>query len=208
MAIDAFDGGPLTRVAGGGRLATTFATTAAGLDRTADRVAAVSRRRSGITDAMYLLSRAGDDGRVWFVAVLIESGTKRRPLPWAGSALIALGLESALVNWGIKNLVRRPRPPVAFGHGLRLRPPRDTSFPSGHASSAALMAMILSDDSTLPASLWWVLAGGIGWSRVHLGVHHGSDVLAGWFIGGLLGWCARPLVRRAAQQIATPTAGG
>jgi undecaprenyl-diphosphatase len=78
-------------------------------------------------------------------------------------------------------------------HEHRLRIPVDTSFPSGHASSSATMAVLLSERTPF-APLWAGLAVGIGASRVHVGVHHGSDVVAGWAVGvvfGLLGRLSR-----------------
>ncbi|MEZ5239905.1 MAG: hypothetical protein R2716_13465 [Microthrixaceae bacterium] len=46
--------------------------------------------------------------------------------------------------------------------------PADTSFPSGHAASGALMAVILSESSPM-APVWVLLALGIGASRAHVG---------------------------------------
>ena len=48
----------------------------------------------------------------------------------------------------------------------------------------------LSDGSSL-APLWCTLAVGIAWSRVHVGVHHASDVLGGLAIGTAIGLAAR-----------------
>ncbi len=128
-----------------------------------------------LTALMYWFSRAGDDGRVWIASILV------------------LGVESIAVNWGVKNLFRRSRPVSCLDHGSRLRPPADTSFPSGHAASGATMAALLSDASG--SSAWWLLAAGIGWSRAHLGVHHASDVVAGWAVGAGFGFAARAWVR-------------
>jgi undecaprenyl-diphosphatase len=60
------------------------------------------------------------------------------------------------------------------------------------------MAMLLAEDGWGP--LWWAIALTIGASRVHVGVHHPSDVVAGLVIGAGFGLLARhvelPLVGR------------
>lgn len=162
-----------------------------------DRSAAfalAARRRPVLHRSMYLLSRCGDDGRIWFVAAGIEAGRVRSPAR-AVHDLVWLGIESAVVNLVVKRLARRPRPDVVTLHEHQLRIPVDTSFPSGHASSSATMAVLLSDDSPL-APVWVALAAGIGASRVHVGVHHGTDVLAGWAVGVVFGLVARRTRRR------------
>lgn len=158
-----------------------------------DRAAAVAlaaRRVPTLHRAMYGLSAFGDDGRVWFAAAGLEAARRhRRPADAAATFLHAaawLGIESAFVNLAIKRVARRPRPPQPTEHEHRLRIPTDTSFPSGHAASAACMAVVLGSGSQL-APVWTLLAAGIGASRVHVGVHHASDVVAGWAVGAAIG---------------------
>jgi undecaprenyl-diphosphatase len=157
------------------------------VERFDDAVAAValrSRRAPGWDRAMYLASACGDDGRIWIAAAAFESARARSPRRFA--VLVgALAAESAVVNLGIKKVARRPRPAGATEHEFWLRIPTDTSFPSGHAASSALMAVLLSERSPF-APLWVALAAGVGASRVHVGVHHGSDVVAGWAVGAAM----------------------
>ena len=148
------------------------------------------RASTSASRVMYLLSELGDDGRVWILATFVEATRRRRSLGWTLPPLMWLGAESAFVNLGLKRVARRSRPATVHEHDFRLRVPSDTSFPSGHAASAALMAVILSEDSPA-APLWTALALGIGISRVHVGVHHPSDVAAGWAVGAALGVLAR-----------------
>jgi membrane-associated phospholipid phosphatase len=86
----------------------------------------------------------------------------------------------------VKLLVARPRPPVAH----RLVTVASSSFPSGHAtqSAAILPALALAAIAFgVPRILAGILAAlgviGVGLSRVLLGVHYPSDVLAGWLLG-------------------------
>ncbi len=169
--------------------APSIARMAARVDDAAAALALRARRRRVVNRAMYLLSAGGDDGRIWFAAAAVEATRVRSPRRFL--TLVGwLGIESAVVNLGIKRIARRPRPDVMTEHEHRLRIPTDTSFPSGHAASSGLMAVVLSQGSPL-APLWVALALGVGASRVHVGVHHGSDVVAGWAVGAGFGLLAR-----------------
>ena len=152
---------------------------------TVDDAAARLALRAGpvrwLDRTMYVLSSCGDDGRIWILASALESARVRSPRRFV--ELVGwLGVESAVVNLGMKRLAARPRPVAATRHERWLRIPTDTSFPSGHAASSGLMAVMLSESSPF-APVWVTLALGVGASRVHVGVHHGSDVLAGWAVG-------------------------
>jgi membrane-associated phospholipid phosphatase len=86
-----------------------------------------------------------------------------------------------LVVEGVKLLVQRPRPPVAD----RLELVTSWSFPSSHSAgtmmTCAALAMLWGRPIGWGAAL--CAAAAIGWSRVALGVHWPSDVLAGWGFG-------------------------
>jgi undecaprenyl-diphosphatase len=137
----------------------------------------------------YGASWFGDDGRGWIAASLIRSRRAEKPWPTFLRQIAWLGIESAIVNGPAKGAVRRPRPSRAREHRHHLRRPSNSSFPSGHAASAATMAMLLSEDGLAP--LWWTLAGTVAVSRIYVGVHHASDVAAGLAAGAAIGWAAR-----------------
>jgi len=172
------------------------------VDDVAASGARLARGLPGMDNAMYALSWLGDDGRVWFAASAFEGVRRGRPVPWFLHSVAWLGLESALVNLVMKRIVRRPRPAASArrdpAHDLRI--PTDTSFPSGHAASAATMSILLSDGSPL-APVYLPLAVGIGASRVYVGVHHGTDVLVGWGVGALCGFLGRATARRLDHQL-------
>ena len=160
------------------------------LDLAGDEFARATRRRPIAHRAMYTLSGLGDDGRVWIAAAAVEAARSRDFRRSFAHSMACLGIESALVNGPMKLLIRRPRPVGLGEHAHHLRLPRDSSFPSGHSASAATMAMVLGRDSPL-APLWWALAVGITVSRVHVGVHHATDVLGGFAVGLALGAVGR-----------------
>jgi undecaprenyl-diphosphatase len=152
---------------------------------------------------MYTASALGDHGIIWLALALLQA--RRRRADWRLPLLrvaVGLGIESALVNGPVKWMFRRTRP-VHLGPRPRpLRQPRTSSFPSGHASAAYFGAALLRDDDSL-WPLYYVIAIVVAASRIHVRIHHASDVLGGMGIGIGLGELTRHLVpvgTRAAQS--------
>jgi undecaprenyl-diphosphatase len=110
--------------------------------------------------------------------------------PAARRLAVALAIESLVVNWGVKSLFRRARPGWDESRPHRLRRPRTSSFPSGHATSGFLAATLLSEDSRFPVG-WFALASVVAASRVHVRIHHASDVVAGAAMGAIAGRLVR-----------------
>lgn len=106
------------------------------------------------------------------------------------------------LNTALKLVVRRPRPQLAGLPPLTSTPTR-LSFPSAHASTSFAGALAYSRLG-LPALPLYALAAGLACSRLYLGVHYPSDVLAGATLGTLVaGLAQQPLSARR-----SPAGGG
>jgi len=148
-------------------------------------------------------------GNPWFAIVLsvalggilIRQGRSRRLAVF----LIAAPAGSELLNRILKAIVHRPRP-AAFFH---LAQPETYSFPSGHAMCAAsfygAFAVVLIAGGA-PKSTSWLGAIAaalvIGFSRVYLGVHYPTDVLAGYLAAAV--WLAALLRYRSDAKDRNP----
>jgi undecaprenyl-diphosphatase len=102
--------------------------------------------------------------------------------------LILLLASVAIAVFSIKFLVGRARPCTSLAevHALVFHAPTDPSFPSGHAAGAFAVAAFVTFEARvhpLAKIALFVIAAGIGLSRIVLGVHFPSDVLAGALLG-------------------------
>lgn len=110
---------------------------------------------------------------------------KKRILKQKGWYMAGSMLLSAIVVNILKYTFQRPRPFISYPFIEKLSAGGSPSFPSGHTSDAMAMAMALS----LMFPRWYVIvpsfvwAGLVGYSRMDLGVHYPSDVLAGVVVG-------------------------
>jgi undecaprenyl-diphosphatase len=175
---------------------------AARFDERVDRAFEPLRGRPIPDRILYGASALGEHSAVWLLAAgakALRPGQERGRRAAARGA-IGLSLEWLATNVVIKPLFRRSRPAHAGARPHYLRTPRSSSFPSGHASSSAFATVVLGDNDRLwPA--YAALALLIAASRVHVRIHHASDVLAGAAIGAGLGVVARraaPLAGQAA----------
>lgn len=150
-----------------------------------------------LADRLFLAaSHVGDFSLIWHVIGITRGLLRRRPDQVLALAA-ALGVESLVVNQGIKRLWRRPRPTTSGDERLLVRTPSTSAFPSGHASSAAFAATILTGwDGRRWAPLWLTIAAVVGTSRAYVRIHHASDVVGGAAVGFVLGLAMRPILRR------------
>ncbi|MGL4887389.1 phosphatase PAP2 family protein [Aeromonas veronii] len=126
-----------------------------------------------------LISRTGD-GPLYAVlaALLWWQGEAEREL--VRLALLAFAIELPLYLL-LKNSLKRQRP---VGLPVFITPSDRYSLPSGHTAAAFLMATILTTGFPLWAPLLFGWAALVGASRLLLGVHYLSDLVAGALLGG------------------------
>jgi undecaprenyl-diphosphatase len=108
-------------------------------------------------------------------------------------AVAFTGLVAPVVNSVLKSMVARRRPHRAAPGPLPVRIPRTASFPSGHALAAWCAATLLAEDDPL-APAYYAMAGAVSISRVHVQLHHATDVMAGGVLGVVLGLLGRKLL--------------
>lgn len=160
------------------------------LDEFGDRLA--ERARHPVADHVFFtLSHLGDMSLLWHIAGVGGGLRRGGDLAYAVRISAVQGLEAALVNGPVKSLFRRNRPPTRTD--LRqVRRPRTSSFPSGHASAAGCAVVMLWEGAGLTErAVWLAIGSATAASRVYVGVHHTTDVVAGAAIGALLGGLAR-----------------
>jgi membrane-associated phospholipid phosphatase len=146
---------------------------------------AVASWQSPLLDrTMPELSIVATKSRLWMaIAALLAifGGAKGRRTAIEG--MVAIGVNSFVVNIPLKSAVRRKRPTDEVPEERRLAKPESYSFPSGHTASAAAFSGIV---GRAYPKLWLPingLAAMVGFSRVYTGVHFPGDVLGGWIVG-------------------------
>lgn len=134
---------------------------------------------------MKALSTAANHSLLWFGLgaglACGRGGPRRAALRGAG----AIAAASATTNLLGKPLFprRRPAAHLVAAHRRLSDPPTSSSFPSGHAGSAAAFTTAVVMEHPRAAVVVAPLAAAVGYSRVHTGVHWPSDVLCGVAIG-------------------------
>jgi undecaprenyl-diphosphatase len=139
---------------------------------------------------MYAASELGDFSLIWHLMGTARALAPDRRAEDAVRVATIIGLESVFVNVVVKSLVGRHRPVWEQDRPRKLRQPRTSSFPSGHASSAATAFGVLAQRDPL-WPLYAVAAATVATSRVYVKVHHASDVVAGAALGAGLALVAR-----------------
>ncbi len=146
-------------------------------------------RNAVLTPILTLITTLGNSGLIWIIVTLfLLIPKKTRRVGWMSAFALLFSL--LINNIALKNLVARVRPYyVVEGLVPIIRLPSEFSFPSGHAGSSFASAWVLFRNLPkkygIPALVLAVL---ISFSRLYVGVHYPSDVLAGIFTGILCGY--------------------
>lgn len=154
-----------------------------------------------LTPIMKFASLIGDAGIVWILAalvLLIFPKTRRRGL----DAALCLAAAAIINNLVIKNLVARPRPFLTISElELIIEPLTSYSFPSGHACASFAAAFAIARGFHDRHGGWVYLpAAVIALSRIYVGIHYPTDILAGAIIGTLCAWGVYALSQRFIRQ--------
>jgi len=146
----------------------------------------VAERPGVLRSLAILLAHSGDS---WFWLIGLSLAWYFGDAAWKQSVqILALGiLITAVLVMAIKFTVRRSRPAGKWGAIYRNTDPH--SFPSGHAARALMLAVLASG-----LGPGWFALVLLAWSplvvlaRVAMGLHYLSDVIAGGFLGILIGF--------------------
>lgn len=147
---------------------------------------------SRLDGPMRLLSGLGSAWSAIVLCLLLWIMPEQR----AQAATVSISVASShLMVQALKRCFRRQRP---YGNFPAVRTItshlKDGSFPSGHTTAAFSIAGVFSATTSLAAAPLWTLASLIGLSRVYLGHHYPTDVLAGAAIGASFALMATSLL--------------
>ena len=153
----------------------------------------------GLNAPMLFISKMGNAGWFWILLgiLMLLYGIKNRNFARCGLALLlCLGTTALVCNVTLKPMVGRMRPYDLLGFSILVPPLADFSFPSGHTSSSFAAATAIYAMNRKWGIVAYVFAVLMGISRLYLGVHFPTDVLAGAVIGFVIASFYFMLVRK------------
>ncbi len=148
----------------------------------------VQLRTPWLDDVMIFASALGAAGFVWWVFALIAGVfPARRAAAWR--LILTVAFTFAINDYALKPTFDRPRPfSVIADLAVIDAKPVTSSFPSGHAAMAVAGAMAGARMMPVAGFLLWPLGLVVAISRVYIGVHWPTDVMAGAVLGLACAW--------------------
>ena len=138
-----------------------------------------------VEKAAQLIAKSGENGYLWFGIGLAGAALDApRRKQWLASA--AIGPAAIGLNFGIKLIVKRPRPSLEGLPPLG-GAPSSLSFPSAHATASFAAATAMSRFAPELKPALFGAATAMAVTRPYLGMHYPSDVVAGALLGSVLG---------------------
>jgi len=133
----------------------------------------------------YTITLLGETYIYVWIAIILTAALLiyRRPI----IAFVLTLATSGFIEWLIKITVNRPRPFAAL-HISSIITTKLSSFPSGHAMMFFALIPTMSKNFPKTKVFFWTIAVLVGLSRIYLGVHYFSDVVAGAIFGYAIGW--------------------
>ena len=132
---------------------------------------------------MIFITGLGDTGFIWILiglVLLINKKYKKIGI----MVLVALALGSIFGEIILKNIIERHRPFISIeGINLLIDAPTSYSFPSGHTTSSFAATFVLARNFKKKSIYIFTLATLIAFSRIYLGVHFPTDIIAGVILG-------------------------
>ena len=133
---------------------------------------------SGFLDVTTPVIQRMGDSQFYAAACMLLLAFGDEKMAETGKLASAAFLQAGFIAYGLKKIVRRPRP---------LDEDEKSSFPSGHSTLAFTMATVAGHEYPKLRIPLYFCAFGTAFSRVYQGRHYPSDVIAGAIIGTLTG---------------------
>ncbi len=157
----------------------------------------ISQKNLWIGHIAKFLSNINSWGQMWLLIMLIlivYNTIKNKKFSFHYLiAIIPVIIGWCICEYWIKNLIARPRPYQEieafkeFMDAINYKYPKSYSFPSGHTTVSFAAAFVLASSNKKYIPYAYILASLIALSRIILGAHYLSDVIAGMGVGTIIG---------------------